>query len=143
MTATNATTSFGIQFQRGDGATPTEAFTTIAEVKDTEGPNMSRNTHDASHHGSPGGYMEFIGGMRDGGEITFTLNWVPSDTGHAALRTDFDANARRNYRLIYPDSGSETITFPGLVTELSPTAPVDGLLEADVTIKVCGQPTWS
>lgn len=143
MPATNAISSFGTQFLRGDGATPTEAFTAIAEVKDIDGPSMSREAHDASTHGSPGGYAEFVGGLRDGGDISFTLNLDPADTGFQDLRNDYEDNAPHNYQIIFPDAGAETVTFPGLVTDFSFSAPVDGILELEVTIKVAGQPTWT
>jgi hypothetical protein len=146
MAASEAIESFGTLFQRGDGVTPTEGFTTVAEVKDIEGPAMSRETHEVTHQESPDRHMERIGGLLDTGEVTFTLNWVPSNATHddaTGLIFDLRTPERRNYRLVFPDAASTTWTFPGLVTEFAPKAPVDGVLEADVTVTVCGAPTFS
>ncbi len=143
MPASEATTSFGTLFQRGDGVTPTEGFTTVAEVKDIDAPELSRSVHDVTHQQSPDGYNEKIGGIRDGGEVSFTLNFLPGNATQDAttgLISDLHTDTKRNYRLVFPDADGTTWTFPGLVTSFKAKAPVDGALEADVTVTVCGKP---
>jgi hypothetical protein len=62
------------------GSSPT--FTEIANVTSISGPSISRNVYDVTAHDSTDSYMEFIGGLKDGGELSFDLNWDPGDQTH-------------------------------------------------------------
>lgn len=141
---TEAISSFGIQLKLGDGATPTESFTTIAEVKDTKPPALKQATEEVTNHGSTGGWREFVGTLLEGGEVTFTLNFVPTDAtqGYSTgLIADLVNKTLRNFQLIFPDAGSTTWAFAAHVTGFEPDAKVEGALEADVTLEISGQPT--
>lgn len=133
--------AFGTQFKRGDGAA-TETFTMIANVTTISGPSRSRETINVTTHGSPGGWMEFIGGLKDGGEISLELNYDPTESTHD-LDDDFDDPAPRNYQIvILPDTADEhTWTFAGILTEVSDEFPYDDKMARSITIKVSGKPT--
>lgn len=128
--------AFGTTFARGDGTTPTEVFTTLAGVSNIGGPGMSRETIDVTAHDSPDGYREFIGGLRDAGEISIDLNYRPEV--HDSLVEDLDAENPINYKLTFPD-GTEW-AFPAILTEFEPEAPIDDKLAASATYKVSGKP---
>jgi predicted secreted protein len=81
--------AFGTEFRRGNGATPTETFTTIANVTNIGGPARSRETIDVTTHGSPDAWMEFIGGLKNGGEVSLDINYDPAEATHD-LDDDFD-----------------------------------------------------
>ncbi len=131
--------SFGVQFQVGDGESP-EAFTTIAGVGDIAGPGWTRETDDVTAHDSPGGFREFVSTVRDGGEITFPLRWDPSDSTQDILEGLKNVNEPTTFRLVYPmiPPGGMYQEFSGWLTNASRSAPVAGHLAADVTIKVTG-----
>ncbi|MCL5995493.1 MAG: phage tail tube protein [Chloroflexi bacterium] len=136
--------AFGTLLKIGDGGTPTETFTTVAEVTDIGGPELSLETIDFTHHSSPGGWRQFLPGLKDGGEISFSINFIPTNAtqGHATgVLGDLDDRTQRNFQLVFPDAGSTTWTFPALVTKFAPKAPIDDKLSADITLKVAGQPT--
>jgi hypothetical protein len=40
--------------------------------------------------------------------------------------------------LVFPDSGTTTWAFPGLVQSYKPKLPVDGILQAEISIKPSG-----
>ena len=146
MAASEAVSSFGTLLQRGDGVQPTEGFTTVAEVKDIEAPEMTLNTHEVTHQESPDAHMERIGGLLDTGELGFTINYRPDNATHddaTGLIADMRAREVKNYRLQFPDTSATKWTFPGLVTSFKAKAPVDGVLEADVSVTVCGAPSFS
>lgn len=139
-----ADSSFGTLMKIGDGATPTEAFTTIAEVLDITGPELTLGTEESTNHSSPGGWAEFVPTVKDGGEVGFEVNFLPSNATHsyaAGLIKDFDNKTKRNFQIVFPDSGNTTWLFAAFVTKFAPKAPVAGRLAADVTLKVTGQPT--
>lgn len=133
--------AFGTQFRRGDGATPTEAFTTIANVTSISGPARSRETIDVTAHDSPDAYMEFVGGLKDGGEISLELNYDPSESTHD-LDDDFDDTDPRNYQVvILPETEDEhTWDFAGILTELSDEFPYDDKMGRSMTVKITGKP---
>jgi predicted secreted protein len=136
--------AYGTLLKIGDGAGTAEAFTTIAEVGDIDGPSMSVNTIDMTSHSSPGARMEFLAGLIDSGEISFPINFIPDDATHDAttgiqkIMNDRDV---WNWQMVFPDA--TTVTFAALVTAFGVKAPVAGKLSADVTFKISGQWTWS
>ncbi len=142
----NALGAFGTLLKRGDGG-GSEAFTTIAEVTALSGPTLTRETIDVTHHGSASQHREHIGSLKDSGDVSFSINWQPdlnSAAGHGVtngLLKDYKDATRRNFQVVWPDTSSTTFAFTGVITSLSPTAPIDGALTADVTIKVVAEPT--
>lgn len=133
----------GTQFQMGDGGGP-ETFTTVAEVMDIGGPALSSDTTDTTSHDSASGFEDVLPTILRTGEVTFNINYVPTHATHNAttgLVRDYRLKTRRNYRLIFPDSGSTTWSFAGYVTGFNVNAPVADRLNADVTIKITGAPT--
>ncbi len=107
---------------------------TIGEVFSITGPNMSRTTIDTTHYGVTDGYMTFIGGLRDPGDLTFTMNF--GATEYDDLKSAFESDANKEFIMTLKDG--TTITFDGLVTELPLSVPVNDRVTSDVTIKVSG-----
>lgn len=134
----DAIAGLGTEFQRGDGAT-SELYTAIAEVINITGPGLSRDFIDVTHLGSTGGYREFIGSFRDGGEYTFTCNFVRAE--YDLILADFENNSAVNYQVVMPDTDATTMQFAGLVTALPMTIPFDDKVTVDVTIKISGAVT--
>lgn len=134
---TEARIGHGTLFKIGNGATP-EVFTTVAEVTSITPPGMSRDAIDATHMESPDGWREFIGGLKDGGEVELGLNWVPGSATTILLMAEIEA-AAGNKQIVFPNG--EIFSFAALCTGLSPEAPVDGKMEASATYKVSGKPT--
>lgn len=131
---------FGTLLKRGDGGTP-EIFTEIADPTGISGPGLSRETIDVTSHGSPDQWMEFVGGLKDGGEVSLDINYQPSL--HDTLVDDFDDAAPRNYQIVFPDADSTTWGFKAIMTGFEPDAPYDDKLSASLTFKVTGKPTLS
>lgn len=131
---------FGVQLNRGDGADP-EVFTTIADVTSLTPPGLSRETLDVTSHDSPDGWMEFLGGLKDPGEVSADVNYQPG--AHDDLVADFEDTAPRNYQIVFPDQGATTWTFPAILTAFEPETPYDDKATASLTWKVSGKPTLS
>lgn len=129
---------FGTQLKRGDGAGP-EVFTALANVTNIGGPGLSRETIDVTSHASPDGWMEFLGGLKDGGEVSADINYDPAN--HDALVDDFEDSAPRNYQIVFPDDATTTWTVALILTGFEPEAPYDDKLSASLTFKVNGKPT--
>lgn len=144
MPTSNAFAGVGAKFYRGDSSS-NETFTAIAEINSISGPNKSRDTIDVTTLDSTGGYREFIGGFRDGGEITLNMNFTRDSWDE--LNVDFEAATLRNYRIEFPDGTNGALktdfTFAGLVSGLSMDTPPDDKVTSVVTIKISGAITLS
>ena len=138
--ATDAAIGYGASFKRGDGASP-EVFTALGEVTAINGFELSKDTVDATHMGSPDRYREFISGLRDGGEVSVELNFVPDGTAITNAFTDFDADVARNYQIVWADTSD--FEFSGICTGISTAVPVDDKMSATFTYKVTGKPTFT
>jgi predicted secreted protein len=139
--STSARIGYGTLFKSGNGAVP-EVFTTLAEVTAITPPAMARDTVDATHELSPGAWREFIAGLKDGGEVSLDLNFVPGGTAAAAMTAELDLDgplASINRQIIFPDSSY--FSFVGILTAFEPDAPIDDKMAASVTFKVSGKPT--
>jgi predicted secreted protein len=133
---------FGTQFRRATTLAPGTVFETIADVTNIGGPERSRETIDVTSHNSPGQWMEFIGGLKDGGEISLDINYDPAELTHD-LDDDFDDDVPRNYQIvILPDTEDEhTWSIKGIMTGLGDEFPYDDKMARTMTVKVSGKPT--
>jgi predicted secreted protein len=138
---TSARIGYSTLFKSGNGATP-EVYTTLAEVTGITPPAMARDTVDATHEESPGAWREFIAGLKDGGEVSMDLNFVPGGTAAAALTAELDLDgslATKNRQILFPDGSY--FSFAAILTGFEPDAPIDDKMSASVTFKVTGKPT--
>jgi predicted secreted protein len=133
--------AFGTQFLRD--TTGGGVFAVVANVSDLSGPSRAREAIEVTAHDSPDQYREFVKGLKDGGEITLTLNYDPGNATHQALDDDFEEDALRDYQIIVlPGEADEhTWEFSGLITALSDSYPIDDRMEREATFKVSGKPT--
>lgn len=133
--------AFGTLFRRATNLDPGTTFETIANVTNIGGPERTRETIDVTSHDSPDQYMEFIGGLKDGGEISLDVNYDPAETTHD-LDDDFDDTTARNYQIvILPDTEDEhTWAIRGILTQLGDEFPYDDKMGRSMTIKVTGKP---
>lgn len=137
------TAAFGTILAFGDGATP-EVFHKLANVKDISGPKMSRETIDVTTHDSPDGYKEFLASLRDGGEITFDLEFDPADASQDAtdgLLSLWHKDVPTNWKLITmipATTGRYGFSFSALVTGVEFAHPVSSSHTVSVTLKVAG-----
>lgn len=136
----NAIAGVGSSFLRErDNSSGT--FLAIAEVGSITGPNLSRASIDVTSLDSTGGYREFIGSFRDGGELTFEMNFTRD--GYIFMKEDLESDVKQNYQIILTDTGATTFDFLGFVTALGLAVPLDDKVSSSVTIKISGQVTVS
>ena len=139
----NEISSFGTQLKIGDGGTP-ETFASVLNVGDIDGPDMSLDTEETTHHGSVDGWSEFIGTILNGGEVSTKVWYVPGEATHdmeTGLQADMINRVKRNFQLVYPDAGENGYAFAALVTGWKVGAPVKGVLTADLKLKISGPVT--
>lgn len=130
--------------------TSTNNYETIAQLKSIDGPSFDTDDLDVTTHDGSQGFHEYIPGLKEGGELSFDINFVPDLASHSAASgvlsryMEDGQDKLHNFRLTFPDASSASgiyWTFPGYVKGFGITAPVDDVLGASVTIKVAGRPT--
>ena len=131
--SSNAISGVGTLFRRWSGT----AWVNISEVNNITGPGMTRETIDVTSLDSTGGYREFIGGFRDGGTISLSMNFTRST--YDLMKDDFESDVVQDYEMVFPDAENTTVEFSGLVTECPLTIPTDDKITSDVVIKISGQ----
>lgn len=133
--ATSAISSHGTLLKIHDGVS---TYTTIAEVLDIAGPNIEVRTEETTNHDSAG-WAEFTPTIKDGGEVTFEVNYYSAVT-QDQVETDRDALTKRLWQVVFPlpSAGTDTRGFAGYVTNTEIMAPVEGVLKHSLTIKITG-----
>ena len=117
----------------------TPGYVAIAEITNITGPEKTLNAVDVTHLTSPNTYKEFIGGLRDGGEVGVEGNFFPGDTaGQIGISGDLDGATVQDFRITFPDG--TTWTFKALVTKFGTGAPLDDKLPFSATMKITAKP---
>jgi hypothetical protein len=110
----------------------------IGELRDITPPSLTRNTIETTTQNSSDD--SYVVGIRRKGELTFNIGFLPSgESTHnslAGLVKAWHDGSKDKYKLLYPDGAYWQ--FSGFVTNVAPTAPVDGGLEASVNIRPSG-----
>lgn len=121
------------------------AGTAVVNVTNIEGPGWSVETLDMTAHDSASAYREVAASFIDAGEVTLRINYDPSQTTHknsaGGLLHLLTQRTSSNFAIGFPTTPAAGFTFAGIVTAFKPSAPVDGKLEADATIKISGAVT--
>ena len=142
--ASNAVSAFQTQLQLGDGAAPTENFSTVAELRTISGPSLELETIDVTTHNTSQPWRSFIGGLLNAGEVNFDINFIPTNPSHSyssGILSDMVNRVQRNMKLVFPDAGATEWQFTCLVTGFEVTAEPADVLIASVTLKLTGVPT--
>lgn len=113
----------------------------LGEVTDITPPSAAVDQVDVTHMASPGGRREFVPGLIDPGECSFTMNYIPGSIGDVALLAILamaPADRTRTCRITYPNGYSDE--FTGQLMTYKPTVPTGDKMTADVAFKVSGNP---
>ena len=139
--------SLGVDWDSGT------SYDTIGQVRDIEGPTISRNEVEVPlDHDATNNYMNYFAGAADGGELTFSVNLDTQNSLHVGgAGTGLLGSFEEEYNYDVPPAwqfqntggpGTATWTFDGFVTGFEPAmGAVEGVMEADVTVKIDGKPT--
>lgn len=132
-----AVPAIGTKLLRGDGA-GTEVFTEIAEVMDISLSGEDASEIDVTDLGATDRRRRFKPGVIDPGNCEFTVNFVPGNSIHEALRTDQIAGTTRNWRIQFPTSPTKTWGFSGFVKSINWSMAPEETIKSSITIRISG-----
>jgi hypothetical protein len=119
------------------------AFVEVANIGDLTPPSLGRNEFDVTTHNND--IDQYILGVLRRGQVTFPFNFIPKDGTHDHLTGLYKSvieHQTDGWRITFPDEPSPTVwVFSGGISNIVPTAPVDGALSANVTIRPTGTMT--
>lgn len=132
MPETAAMIGYGSIFEisTDSGAT----WTNIGEVTSIAPPSDEIDVLDATHVESPNRTREFITGLRDPGECSLEMHFIPGSVGDLKLQEVRDAAVRVRARITFPNAA--IWTFSAIFTGYEPDVPMDDKMTATVTFKV-------
>lgn len=116
-----------------------QAHVAIPEVRTIGGPSGSSGLNDVTDLDSTG--KEWKPQLKDEGEISLGIYYIPDNAVHAGLRTAWSARTKKAFRLEFTDTSGTTWDFEGYVTSFNVTGGVDEVVTAIVTIKITGSIT--
>ncbi|WP_455156018.1 phage tail tube protein [Sphingomonas zeae] len=137
MAATAAATDIG--FLTVFGKVVANVFTAFAEVTDLNLPELSRDSKEFTHFGSPDGYREFKPGLSDAGEASLTYNLIPGLADDAVIAAHLASKAVEAWRVQFPNGAK--LDFNGFATKHGRATPMEDKMTGSATFKVSGKPT--
>lgn len=113
----------------------------VGSLSSIGGVAASADTIDVTTLDNADGYKEFIGGFKDGGEISLSGYFDYADAGQKALYAAFESGEVSDCEILFPTAMACKWTFDGVVTAVETGAELDGAVSFSCTIKVSGKPT--
>lgn len=102
-------------------------------------PGISTDLLDATTNTSPNGFKEKVPGLKDLGDITFTLNWHDDEPTHQSLWDLQQASELGSWQIAFPQYDTNNLySFDAYVSGLPLSSPVDGLVTQAVTLTGTG-----
>ena len=105
--------------------------TDIADVTSISAISLSLATLDTSNLDST--WRTFIGGIKDGGECTFEINYDPASTTHLAIEAAIDGTPK-DIKITFSDG--KLMEFKAVITSYSVTAAMDAVVSASLGMKI-------
>lgn len=119
-------------------------LTKIGEILGVPLPNMQTDDVEATHMDS-GAYREFIAGLKDPGEGSFDLNYVPGSASDLLLAEAHASGTTRDYEVILTKADGSQWKFAGqcYIKGIERAVPIDDRMTATVTVRFSGTATES
>lgn len=123
---------------------------TIGEIDNIGGPGYTKQAIEITHINSDDSFDEYMNGVNSGGEISFTVQYVPDDPGHVKLLAEAEVavgTALKEWIVSLNDSLGANVsnwTCKGVMTGLSfKPGGKDDRVTLDVTVRFSGKPAYT
>lgn len=134
---TQAQRALGTKLSIGLDATAKD----IGKLTSISSPSITQETIDVTTLSSDGEYRDFIGGFKDGGEVSASGFFVPDDEGQKAVWDALASSTVEDFKITFPEAMGASWSFKGVVTAFQTTAELEEAISFEITIKVSGAPT--
>lgn len=122
-------------------------FTDIAQLVHVGPPKMQKGTSETTVLADD--WRTFIASIKDGGQVTLTIEYDAAETTHATLWEKFsEAPAAGNnlgvqdWKVVFADAGAAVVGFSAVITNFEfDDVDVEKVVTAQLTLKVSGAVT--
>ena len=120
-------------------------FTDIPECKGIAVPTIEVEYQEATHLQSPGGFREYVAGLKDAGAITIPCGY--SSDGYASAHTYMTDGTLIYFETTMPtetgQSSGDVFAFTGYLVPQLETNEVGAIIALNLAIRTTGQPTFT
>jgi hypothetical protein len=111
-------------------------YVQVGQVLELGDVGSTRSLIDVTAHGDE--WTDNLAGIQDGAEMTVRLAFDHVDAQHTALKADYDAGTIKKFHIEHPDmtGANNGVELSAVVTSFVRRQPVDGAVEAEVTLKI-------
>lgn len=114
----------------------------VAGLTEIGGIELSAETIDVTTLDSDGGYKEFIGGFKDGGEVSLSGYFDPAvGQGQKELYDVFESGDVQDFTIEFPAKLKAKWVFKGIVTGFKTSTSLEDPVSFEGSIKVSGKPS--
>ena len=135
MTATLARLGYGTVFQTDYTLVSPAVWVTLAETNAMALPPLSRDVIDASHECAPNEWRTFVTGLKNGGEIDVSMNFIASQ--YLTLQGELTSTQSKPRRILYVNG--TVLTFSATLVGLEAPISVGDRLNAVAKFKIDGE----
>lgn len=121
--------------------TSPQNMVTIAKVTAINGFEITRDWVDSTNMQSLEKWREFIAGLKDAGEFSADLSFVPGSASTTLLLAQFDKDTPSACEIYIPTATPYKWSFQAGLSSFGFDAPVGDMITASVTFKITGKPT--
>ena len=146
MAIVNAVAAINTLLKMANAGSPS-TFVTIANVGDIA-INMSGNVVDVTSHSTGAPWREKLTTLLDAGDLPIKLFFVPDSAGPDGhdgtngLLSVFTTRSLRRFSITFPDTGATVYYFDATISRFNIIATTAGVLEANVTFTITGEPIF-
>ena len=115
----------------------------VGGLSSISGVEISSETTDVTALDNTTGYKEFLGGFKDGGEISLEGFLDGDDAGQDAMYAAMDDQEEHNFSIVFPKAIGKTWTFKGIVTKFSTSVALSDGIKFSASVKVYGKPSFA
>lgn len=122
-------------------------FTAIAQLVGVGPPGMTKGTSEVTDLSDD--WKRFIASIKDGGEVTLTVEYDAATTTHATLWTKFsEAPTSSNnwgvqdWKVVFADAGAAEVAYSAIITNFKfDDVDNEKVVTAQLTLKISGAVT--
>ena len=126
----------GVVIKISTAAGSPQDMQTIGEITDFTGPGGTSTIIDVTSLEST--RIDKLIGLPDEGQISMSLNLLPSDTGQAEAWEARANQELREFHITFTDSPATSLGFSGYVLEFSISGAVNDKISATITVEITG-----
>jgi hypothetical protein len=126
---------------KSQGVVLKRAGVAVAEITGITGPDGESSEIDVTHLASL--QKEYLTGLADAGNLTFTGWWNPDDPAQVAMRNDRLNQTSASYTVELTDSPPSVLTITAFVKQFGMAIAPDGAIGLNGSLRITGAEVWT